>query len=156
MSTELYRKYIDIINENSQEPQVLTEGMLDKIGDMVKSKVVPQVEKMLGGKLEDVKAAALKATGGDTRLSLDNIKKVGAVLKNMGLDKMAGGGAQPTAKPQAAPAAQPTQAVVESEELNEGFFDKAALAAATGLTTFLMGWSAPFILLTISILLMVA
>ena len=65
---------------------------------------------------------------------IDNIKKVGAALKNMGLEK----------------------AVAESAQLNEGFFDKAALAAATGLTTFLMGWSAPFILLTISILLMVA
>jgi hypothetical protein len=135
MSSELYRKYIDIINENSQQPKVLTEGMLDKIGAMVKSKVIPQVERMLGGKLEAVKQAALKATGGDTSLSLDNIKKVGAALKNMGLDK----------------------AVAESVQLNEGFFDKAALAAATGLTTsLLLGWSAPFILLTIAVLLMVA
>jgi hypothetical protein len=30
MSTELYRKYINIINENSQ-PDMLTEGMLDSI-----------------------------------------------------------------------------------------------------------------------------
>lgn len=134
MATELYRKYIDIINENSQQPEVLTEGVLGKIGAMVKASVVPQVEKMLGGKLEAVKAAALKATGGDTSLSLDNIKKVGAALKNMGLEK----------------------AVAESAQLNEGFFDKAALAAASGLTAWLIGWSAPFILLTIAVLLMVA
>jgi len=134
MSTELYRKYIDIINENSQEPQLLTEGMLDKIGAMVKAKVVPQVEKMLGGKLEDIKAAVLKATGGDTSLSLDNIKKAGTVLKNMGLEK----------------------SLAEAEQLNEGFFDKAAVAAVSGLTAYLIGWSAPLILLTIAILLMVA
>ena len=135
MSTELYRKYIDIINENSQQSEVLTEGMLDKISVMVKSTVIPQVQKMLGGKLEAVKQAALKATGGDTSLSLDNIKKVGAALKNMGLEK----------------------AVAESDQLNEGFFDKAALAAASGLTTsLLLGWSAPFVLLTIAVLLMVA
>jgi hypothetical protein len=134
MSSDLYRKYIDIINENSQEPQVLTEGMLDKIGAMVKAKVVPQVEKMLDGKLEDIKAAVLKATGGDTSLSLDNIKKAGTVLKNMGLEK----------------------SLAEAEQLNEGFFDKAAVAAVSGLTAYLIGWSAPLILLTIAILLMVA
>ena len=134
MSSDLYRKYIDIINENSQEPQVLTEGVLDKIAAMVKAKVVPQVEKMLGGKLEAVKAAALKATGGDTSLSLDNIKKVGAALQQMGLEK----------------------AVAESDQLNEGFFDKAALAAVSGLTAFLIGWSAPLILLTVAVLLMIA
>lgn len=135
MSTELYRKYIDIINENSQQPEVLTEGVLDKIGVMVKAKVVPQVQKMMGSKLEAVKAAAMKATGGDTSLTLDNIKKVGAALKNMGLEK----------------------ALAESEQLNEGFFDKAAVAAVTGLTTsLLLGWSAPFVLLTMAVLLMIA
>lgn len=134
MSTELYRKYIDIINEASLEREQLNEGLLGDIAAKIKEKVVPQVEKMLGGKLEAVKAAALKATGGDTSLSLDNIKKVGAALKSMGLEK----------------------ALAESEQLNEGFFDKAALAAVSGLTAWLIGWSAPFILLTIAVLLMVA
>lgn len=134
MSSELYRKYINIINEASQEPVQLNEGLLGDIADKIKANVVPQVEKMLGGKLEDVKAAALKATGGDTSLSIDNIKKVGAALKQMGLEK----------------------AVAESGQLNEGFFDKAAVAAVSGLTAWLIGWSAPFILLTIAILLMVA
>lgn len=135
MSSELYRKYIDIINENSQQSEVLTEGALDKIAGMVKVKVVPQVQKMFGSKLEAVKQAALKATGGDTSLSIDNIKKVGAALKNMGLEK----------------------ALAESEQLNEGFFDKAAVAAVTGLTTsLLLGWSAPFVLLTMAVLLMIA
>ena len=133
MSSDLYRKYIDIINENSQEPVQLNEGILGDLAAKVKATVVPQVEKMLGGKLEAVKAAALKATGGDTTLSLDNIKKVGAALKGMGLEK----------------------AVAESEQLNEGFFDKAAVAAVSGLTAYLIGWSAPLILLTIAILLMV-
>ena len=136
MSTELYRKYIDIINENSQEPIQLDEGVLGNLAAKVKATVVPQVEKMLGGNLEAVKQAALKATGGDTSLSLDNIKKVGAALKQMGLDKMAGGG--------------------EAQQVNEGFFDKAALAAASALTAWLIGWSAPFILLTVAVLLMVA
>ena len=134
MSTELYRKYIDIINEASLEREQLNEGLLGDIAAKIKEKVVPQVEKMLGSKLEAVKAAALKATGGDTSLSLDNIKKVGAALKSMGLEK----------------------ALAESEQLNEGFFDKAALAAVSGLTAWLIGWSAPFILLTIAVLLMVA
>lgn len=35
MSTELYRKYIDIINENSQNKVQLDEGMLDSIKDKV-------------------------------------------------------------------------------------------------------------------------
>ena len=134
MSTELYRKYIDIINEASLEREQLNEGLLGDIAAKIKEKVVPKVEKMLGGKLEAVKAAALKATGGDTSLSLDNIKKVGAALQSMGLEK----------------------ALAESEQLNEGFFDKAALAAVSGLTAWLIGWSAPFILLTIAVLLMVA
>lgn len=154
MSTELYRKYIDIINENSQEPIQLDEGVLGNLAAKVKASVVPQVEKMLGGNLEAVKQAALKATGGDTSLSLDNIKKVGAALKQMGLDKMAGGEAP--AEKSAQPSQQPAQAVAESMELNEGFFDKAALAAASALTAWLIGWSAPFILLTVAVLLMVA
>ena len=73
MSSDLYRKYIDIINENSQEPIQLDEGVLGNLAAKVKATVVPQVEKMLGGNLEAVKQAALKATGGDTSLSLDNI-----------------------------------------------------------------------------------
>ena len=88
MSTELYRKYIDIINENSQEPIQLDEGVLGNLAAKVKATVVPQVEKMLGGKLEAVK--------------------------------------------------------------------QAALAAASALTAWLIGWSTPFILLTVAVLLMVA
>lgn len=133
MSTELYRKYIDIINENSQEPQVLEEGMLNDLMAKVKGNVA-NVQKMLGDKLETVKAAALKATGGDTSFTLDNIKKVAGVLKQMGLDKQ----------------------VAESQELDESF-GKLAAAGTTALSgALLAGWSLPVILLAATIVYMLA
>ena len=134
MSTELYRKYIDIINENSQEPQVLEEGILNDLMAKVKGNVA-NVQKMLGDKLETVKAAALKATGGDTSLTLDNIKKVAGVLKQMGLDKQ----------------------VAESSELDEGTLGKLAAAGSTALGgALLAGWSLPVILLAATIIYMIA
>jgi hypothetical protein len=134
MSTELYRKYIDIINENSVEPQVLEEGMLNDLMAKVKGNVA-NVQKMLGDKLEAVKAAALKATGGDKSFTLDNIKKVAGVLKQMGLDKQ----------------------VAESSELDEGTLGKLAAAGSTALGgALLAGWSLPVILLAATIVYMIA
>ena len=133
MTTELYRKYIDIINENSVEPQMLEEGMLNDLMAKVKGNVA-NVQKMLGNKLEAVKAAALKATGGDKSFTLDNIKKVAGVLKQMGLDKQ----------------------VAESEEINENL-GKMAVAGATALSgALLAGWSFPVILLAATIMYMIA
>lgn len=133
MSTELYRKYIDIINENSQEKQRLDEGMLNDLMAKVKGNI-GNVQKMLGDKLEVVKAAALKATGGDTSFTLDNIKKVAGVVKQMGLDKQ----------------------VAESEGLNENF-GKLAAAGATALGgSLLAGFSLPVVLLAATIVYMLA
>jgi hypothetical protein len=133
MSTELYRKYIDIINEKSQERERLDEGMLNDLMAKVKGNVA-NVQKMLGDKIEAVKAAALKATGGDTSFTLDNIKKVAGVVKQMGLDKQ----------------------LAESEELNENF-GKLAAAGATALTgSLLAGFSLPVVLLAATIVYMIA
>jgi hypothetical protein len=134
MSTELYRKYIDIINENSQDPQVLEEGMLNDLMAKVKGNVA-NAQKMLGDKLEAVKAAALKATGGDKSFTIDNIKKVAGVLKQMGLDKQ----------------------VAESEELDEGQLGKLAAAGATALSASLLaGFSMPLVLLAATVVYMLA
>lgn len=133
MSTELYRKYIDIINENSQEKQTLEEGMLNDLMAKVKGNVA-NVQKMLGDKLETVKNTALKATGGDTSFTLDNIKKVAAALKQTGFDKMA-----------------------TSEDLNEGEFGKLAAAGATALgAAVLGGYSMPLVILAATIVYMLA
>ena len=137
MSTELYRKYIDIINENSVEPQILEEGVLNDLMSKVKNNVA-NAQKMLGDKLEAVKAAALKATGGDKSFTLDNIKKVAGVLKQMGLDKMAG--------------TQPA-----TEDINEGEIAKLAAAGATALGgAVFAGWSIPVILLAATVMYMLA
>ena len=134
MSTELYRKYIDIINENSQEPQVLEEGMLNDLMAKAKNNVA-KVQQMLGDKLEAVKSAALKATGGDTSFTLDNIKKVASALKQMGLDKK----------------------LAESDNLNEGEFGKLAAAGATALGAALLGgYSMPLVFLAATIVYMLA
>lgn len=90
MSTEIYRRYIDIINENSLTEEELNENMLSKVTSLAQ-KAASKLPSLLGDKLESVKQAALKATGGSTEISMDNIQKVAKVLKNMGIDKMLGG-----------------------------------------------------------------
>lgn len=81
MSSQVYRKYIDIINENSQ-PQVLDEGILDTLRPLAQ-----KVMKMLG--LDNVKQIAnqvKQVTGGDFSLNRENALKVS---KALGLDKAA-------------------------------------------------------------------
>lgn len=90
MSTEIYRRYIDIINENSLTEEELNENMLSKVTSLAQ-KAASKLPSLLGDKLESVKQAALKATGGSTEISMANIQKVAKVLKNMGIDKMLGG-----------------------------------------------------------------
>ena len=71
MSTELYRKYIDIINENSNSKVVLEEGILDKAKNML-----PNFMKLLGSEAESIANAVKQATGGDFTPSRENIQKV--------------------------------------------------------------------------------
>lgn len=60
MSSELFRKYIDIVNENSQEPVQLDEGLLDTI----KSKVAQLASKVFSPQdMEAMKQAVEQATG---------------------------------------------------------------------------------------------
>lgn len=80
MNTEFYRKYIDIINENSQEPQRLDEGMLDKAKSLL-----PKFMKMLGADAEAIANKVKQVTGGDFSLSKDNIQKV---IKGLDLDNL--------------------------------------------------------------------
>lgn len=71
MSTELYRKYIDIINKNSKDHTQLNEGMLDSIKNLL-----PKFIKMLGADADAIANKVKQATGGDFSLSKDNIQKV--------------------------------------------------------------------------------
>lgn len=80
MNTEFYRKYIDIIKENSQEPQRLDEGMLDKAKSLL-----PKFMKMLGADAEVIANKVKQVTGGDFSLSKDNIQKV---IKGLDLDNL--------------------------------------------------------------------
>jgi hypothetical protein len=83
MNTEIYRKYIDIINENSQ-PDMLTEGMLDSIVQKAKgvmSKLSPNL-------INDITELVTKALGKSPQelsmadLNMSNIKKVTAAFKD--------------------------------------------------------------------------
>ena len=60
MSTELFRNYLDIINENSQAKQQLDEGMLDSI----KAKIGQVAQKMFSKEeMLQMKNAVEQATG---------------------------------------------------------------------------------------------
>jgi hypothetical protein len=82
MSTELFRNYIDLINENSQPRVQLDEGMMDTI-----KSVIPKVMKLLGGDTAQQIAQQVKqVTGGDFTPSKENAIKVAQAL---GFDKIA-------------------------------------------------------------------
>ena len=84
MSTELFRNYIDIINENSKPKMQLDEGFMDTIKGLA-SKAM----KMLGGDaIADIANKVKQATGGDYSLTPENAKKVAQAL---GLADMAKG-----------------------------------------------------------------
>jgi hypothetical protein len=88
MSTELFRNYIDIINENSKPKMQLDEGMMDKLRDML----VPKLMKLLGPDAEKIASAVKQAAGGDLTLSKENAMKV---VQSLGLDKAAEQGQAP-------------------------------------------------------------
>jgi hypothetical protein len=76
MSTELYRKYIDIINENSQDHEQLNEGVVDSIKGSI-----PKIMKFLGmDTVKDIANAVKQVTGGNYSLNKDNIAKVSNAL----------------------------------------------------------------------------
>lgn len=75
MAAEIYRKYIDIINENSQ-PEVLDEGIMDTL-----KSAASKVFKALGGDTMAMIAQKVKdVTGGDYSLTKDNAIKVAKAL----------------------------------------------------------------------------
>jgi hypothetical protein len=82
MSTELYRKYIDIINENSQDHQQLNEGLVDKMKGFV-----PKLIKMLGSDAEALASKVKEITGGDFSLTADNAKKIVQGMKASNVDE---------------------------------------------------------------------
>ena len=84
MSQDLYRKYIDIINENSQPKVQLDEGIMDTIKSLV-----PKAMKLLGGDtIAQIAQQVKQVTGGDFTPSKENAIKV---AKALGFDKMVGG-----------------------------------------------------------------
>lgn len=76
MSSELFRKYIDIVNENSQPKVQLDEGIMDTLKSLV-----PKAMKLLGGdKVAQIAQQVKQATGGDTTPSKENAIKVARAL----------------------------------------------------------------------------
>jgi hypothetical protein len=76
MSTQHFRKYIDIINENSQANTQLDEGIMDSLKSMV-----PKAMKLLGGDtVEKIVQQVKQATGGDTTPSRENAIRVAKAL----------------------------------------------------------------------------
>lgn len=78
MSAELYRKYLDIINENSQPRLQLDEGLMDKIKSLI-----PKAMKLLP--VQDIASKVKQVTGGDFTPSRENAMKVAQAF---GFDKM--------------------------------------------------------------------
>ena len=81
MSTEFFRNYIDIINENSQPPMQLDEGMLDGIINWAKSKVQTLASKATPQEKESIIQMVTQASGGKPALNLSTIRNVAAQLK---------------------------------------------------------------------------
>jgi hypothetical protein len=82
MSTEFFRNYIDIINENSQPQVQLDEGIMDTIKSLA-----GKAMKALGGDaVADIANKVKQATGGDFTPSKENAMKVAQAL---GLSKAA-------------------------------------------------------------------
>ena len=82
MSAELYRKYLDIINENSQPKVQLDEGMLDSIINWAKSKAQSLASKASPEAKEAIIQMVTQASGGQKpTLNLSTIKNVAAQLK---------------------------------------------------------------------------
>jgi hypothetical protein len=88
MSTELFRNYLDIINEHSKPKEQLDEGIMDKI----KSFAVPKLIKLLGPDAENIASAIKQATGGDLTPSKENAMKV---VQALGIDKSDAQGQSP-------------------------------------------------------------
>ena len=87
MSTELFRNYIDIINENSKPKMQLDEGFMDTVKGLA-SKAM----KMLGGDaIADIANKVKQATGGDYSLNPENAKKVAQALGLADMAKSAEG-----------------------------------------------------------------
>ena len=82
MSTELYRKYIDIINENSVQQEQLNEGLVDKMKGFV-----PKLINMLGPDAQALANKVKEITGGDFSLTADNAKKIVQGMKASNVDE---------------------------------------------------------------------
>jgi len=79
MSTELFRKYIEIVE--GREATQINEGVMDTIKSLV-----PKAMKLLGGEtIADIANKVKQITGGDYTPSAENAAKV---AKAFGFDKM--------------------------------------------------------------------
>ena len=88
MSSDLFRKYIDIVNENSQL-DLLTEGMLDSIKGFIQKKaqeVVNRLDPEAKKKIVDVVSQALGKSPQEISMAditVDNVRKVAAAARNV-------------------------------------------------------------------------
>lgn len=93
MSSDLMRRYIDILNENAQ-PQQLDEGVMDMIKGLV-----PKAMKLLGGDtVKQIAQQVKQVTGGDFTPSQENAVKVAQALgfEKILQDKQVAEGIAPT------------------------------------------------------------
>ena len=81
MSTDLFRNYLDIINENSQPKVQLDEGVIDNIVNWAKSKAQALASKISPEAKESIIQMVMQASGGKPSLNLSTIKNVAAQLK---------------------------------------------------------------------------
>ena len=104
MDSRFFRKYSDIV-EAAEKGIPLNESRIDEgVMDMLQRGKAKLMQMFNPQDIQQIKSIVSQATGGDTKLSIANAKKVGAAL-------MGGGAQQPQAKPAApAPMGQQPQA----------------------------------------------
>jgi len=124
MDSKFFRKYSDIV-EAAEKGIPLEESRIDEgVMDFLQRGKAKLMQMFSPQDQQQIASMVKQATGGDTKLSIANAKKVGAAL-------MGGGAQQPQAKP-AAPA-QMGQQPAMSEGANDTPLVQKLKAAATTL-----------------------
>jgi hypothetical protein len=91
MDSRFFRKYSDIV-EAAEKGIPLNESRIDEgVMDMLQRGKAKLMQMFNPQDIQQIKSIVSQATGGDTKLSIANAKKVGAAL-------MGGGAQQPQAK----------------------------------------------------------
>jgi len=123
MDSRFFRKYSDIV-EAAEKGIPLNESRIDEgVMDMLQRGKAKLMQMFNPQDIQQIKSIVSQATGGDTKLSIANAKKVGAAL-------MGGGAQQPQAKP-AAPAPMGQQPAMSEGATDTPLVQKLKAAATT-------------------------